>query len=329
MPANLRSTATATEVCPAVRGCERASGADSCTKLSLPTTTVRSSITAVTPLVAISWASSLVVRVRPRWVAASITPVASTCDEYCSADAASCSSSSASKPGSGITSTSSGSPCESVPVLSNAADLARESASIVAPPFTITPLRALALMPPMKATGAAISSGHGVASTSTSANRTGSPDSHQANPAIARETRVNGTAKRSATRTVGALDSSAAFTSAMICWYCDDAASAVARTRMTRSPLTDPEYTASPRVRVTGRLSPVSEDSSNSASSLSSSQSTGTTSAGLMSSRSPAATSLISISSTAASDASLRSRCAVCGARSSSALRSFWARCAA
>ena len=47
------------------------------------------------------------------------------------------------------------------------------------PPFTITPFRAARLMPPMNATGAAISNGHGVASTSTSAKRTGSPESHR------------------------------------------------------------------------------------------------------------------------------------------------------
>ena len=56
------------------------------------------------------------------------------------------------------------------------------------------PLRAARLMPPMNATGAAMSSGHGVASTSTSANRTGSPESHHATPASASENSVNGTA---------------------------------------------------------------------------------------------------------------------------------------
>ena len=52
------------------------------------------------------------------------------------------------------------------------------------PDFTITPLAADRLIPARKATGAAISSGHGVATTSTWANRTGSPDRYQATPAL-------------------------------------------------------------------------------------------------------------------------------------------------
>ena len=55
---------------------------------------------------------------------------------------------------------------------------------MVPPDFTITPDVAARDMPPRKATGAAMSSGHGVATTSTSAKRTGSWDSHQARPAI-------------------------------------------------------------------------------------------------------------------------------------------------
>ena len=47
-------------------------------------------------------------------------------------------------------------------------------------------------MPPMKATGAAISRGQGVATTSTSAKRVGSFDTHQAMPAMRNATMVNG-----------------------------------------------------------------------------------------------------------------------------------------
>ena len=91
-------------------------------------------------------------------------------------------------------STSAGEPCVRVPVLSNTAVLVAASSSSTLPPFTITPLRAARLMPPRNATGAAMSSGHGVASTSTSAKRTESPDSHHARPASARENSVKGTA---------------------------------------------------------------------------------------------------------------------------------------
>lgn len=69
--------------------------------------------------------------------------------------------------------------------------------SMTPPDFTITPLAADRPIPARKATGAAISSGHGVATTSTRANCTGSPDRYQASPAIASETRVKGTAYRS------------------------------------------------------------------------------------------------------------------------------------
>ena len=76
--------------------------------------------------------------------------------------------------------------------------------------------RAAELMPPMKATGAAMSSGQGVATTSTSANRTGSPLRNQAKPAMSSATTVKGTAYRSASRTIGAWDSTARSTSRTI-----------------------------------------------------------------------------------------------------------------
>ena len=78
--------------------------------------------------------------------------------------------------------------------MSKATALARARASSVAPPLTMMPERAAALMPPMKATGAAMSSGHGVASTRTAAKRTGSPERYQASPATISETTVKGTA---------------------------------------------------------------------------------------------------------------------------------------
>src|SRR5690606_40890987 len=92
-----------------------------------------------------------------------------------------------------------------------------------------------------KATGAAMSRGHGVASTSTSAKRAGSPETSHATPARASENTVNGTAKRSASRTTGAWLADAAATSATICWYWLSAATAVARSSTASTPLTEPE----------------------------------------------------------------------------------------
>lgn len=90
-------------------------------------------------------------------------------------------------------------------------------------------------------------SGHGVATTSTSAIRTGSPDNHHAIPAITSATSVNGTAKRSARRTTREREALASWTSAMIPAYWLSEAIAVARNVMARSPLTTPLSTDSPR----------------------------------------------------------------------------------
>ena len=76
-----------------------------------------------------------------------------------------------------------------------------------------TPTCAARDSPDMIAIGAASSSGHGVATTSTATARTGSPLTAHANPA---RTRVSGTKKmanRSATRTNGADEACACSTS--------------------------------------------------------------------------------------------------------------------
>ena len=80
----------------------------------------------------------------------------------------------------------------------------RASCSMTPPPLMMTPAFAARESPPRKATGAAMRSGHGVASTSTSAKRAGSPESPHAAPAITSDTAVKGMANRSASRTVGA-----------------------------------------------------------------------------------------------------------------------------
>ena len=74
-------------------------------------------------------------------------------------------------------------------------------------------------MPATYATGAAINSGQGVASTSTCANRRGVPETAHAMPAMRNEMMVNGTASMSAVRTTAARESCADCTSLRICWY--------------------------------------------------------------------------------------------------------------
>ena len=78
---------------------------------------------------------------------------------------------------------SSGRPWVSVPVLSKSMTSPAASASRAAPPLTTTPMRAARDSPDMIATGAASSSGHGVATTSTATARTGEPATAQATPA--------------------------------------------------------------------------------------------------------------------------------------------------
>ena len=97
----------------------------------------------------------------------------------------------------------------SVPVLSNATVRTRDNSSSAPPPLTTMPDLAARLIPATNAIGAASSSGHGVATTRTSAKRTGSPRNAHAAPAIAKATAVNGTAYRSARRTIGARLSAA------------------------------------------------------------------------------------------------------------------------
>ena len=81
-----------------------------------------------------------------------------------------------------------------VPVLSKATVRTAASRSRVPAFLMMTPLRAARLIPPRNATGAAISSGQGVATTSTSAKTTGSPWYHHASPATRRANAVKGTA---------------------------------------------------------------------------------------------------------------------------------------
>ena len=144
---------------------------------------------------------------------------------------------------------------------------------------------------------------------------------------------------------MGALLSAASFTRATIRLYCESSMRAVTRIRTAASPFNDPLMSPSPADRSTGRLSPVSEDSSNEPDSESRTPSSGTTSPGLTSRMSPISTSVAATSSCwpsvlgsgsvgsvcvgSGGGRPLRSRWAVCGTRSSSAVSSPLARPAA
>ena len=134
-------------------------------------------------------------------------------------------------------------------------------------------------------------SGHGVATTSTSANRVGLPEIHQASPAMTNETSVNGIATRSASRTNGAREDCASRTSSTIRWYWESEAVAPARTSTAAEPFTEPDSSSSPATFSTGSDSPVSDDSSTVAAGETSAPSTGTSSPGRTRSTSPTSTS--------------------------------------
>ncbi len=142
---------------------------------------------------------------------------------------------------------------------------------------------------------------------------------------------------------MGALLSAASCTRATIRLYCESSMRAVTRIRTAASPFSEPLMRPSPADRSTGRLSPVSEDSSKEPDSESRTPSSGTTSPGLTSRMSPISTSAAATSScwlsvwvpaaggpavwvpavwVPAAREPLRSRWAVCGTRSSNAVSS-------
>ena len=105
------------------------------------------------------------------------------------------------------------------------------------------PFRAARFMPAMKATGAAMMSGQGVATTRTAANRPGSAEMIHARAAMSSDTAVKGTAFRSAIATKGAREAWAERTMAMIRWYWESAEPASARITIAAEPLTEPAIT--------------------------------------------------------------------------------------
>ena len=142
----------------------------------------------------------------------------------------------------------------------------------------------------MYATGAAISSGQGVASTNTWANRVGTPETAHAMPAIAKDNTVNGTARRSAVFTTAGRDSCAEATSSRMRWYWESAATWVARMVKAVEPFTAPDITRAPANTSRGTGSPLMLLRSSVAEPESSSPSTGTVSPGNTISTSPSFT---------------------------------------
>ena len=156
-----------------------------------------------------SLAAAGTVNASPRTRASSTMAVARMCGESWSADAASPRTRSTVQPGATAMSVPRGRPEVSVPVLSSTRVLARPRVSSAPPPRTRTPIRDVRDRPDTIATGAASSSGQGVATTRTATARSAVRLSSQARPATASATGTNQAAMRSARRTTGAVSAAA------------------------------------------------------------------------------------------------------------------------
>ena len=107
-----------------------------------------------------------------------------------------------------------GRPEVTVPVLSSTRVVTLPRVSSAAPPRTTTPNRDARDNPATIATGAASSSGHGVATTNTATARCADPLASHATPATPSASGTNQAAARSASRTTGALSAAACSASA-------------------------------------------------------------------------------------------------------------------
>ena len=175
----------------------------------LPTVTRRPSTVALTPVPAASSTSVGTLRFSPRATASATIARARTCGENCSAEAASRSTCRAVQPGATATSVPRGRPDVTVPVLSSTSVVTLPRLSSAAPPRTTTPNRDARDNPATIATGAASSSGHGVATTNTATARCADPLASHATPATPSASGTNQAAARSASRTTGALSAAA------------------------------------------------------------------------------------------------------------------------
>ena len=170
----------------------------------------------LTPRPGSSWTPLGSDNATPRSWASRTSIAASTCGEACSTEAASANTSAATPSGGVMTATTWARPAVNVPVLSSSTVRVCPIASSAAPSLTTTPLRAAQAIPDTTATGAARTSGHGVATTSTARTRVEFPVASQVPPAIRNTAGTNSTAYRSARRTNGDRPTPADFTSLTI-----------------------------------------------------------------------------------------------------------------
>ena len=228
---------------------------------------------------------------RPRSRAARTRAAASTCGDTWSSDAASRSTSLGSRSSAVTMSRRAGRPTVRVPVLSKSRISASASRSNAPPPLTTTPRRAARDKPATIATGAARMSGHGVATTSTATARPISPDTAHAavGDTDAHSEEREGVAvgeahERRVVRRRRLDQPHDACVGRVIGPSCSPAG------RTDHQRCTAPPRTGSPADRSTGSGSPVSALSSMTATPVRTVPSTGITSPGRTSSRSPTAT---------------------------------------
>ena len=198
----------------------------------------------------------------------------------------------------------SGSPLVSVPVLSITTVSMRAAVSNAVAFLNSTPRSAPSPVPTMIAVGVARPNASGQVMTTTviaNSNAVCTPApaaSHTTKVTVPpiRATRTSQNAARSANRWPGALEFCACWTRATICARAVSAPTLVARTRSDPEMLTEAPITDAPDCLATGRLSPVTIDSSTSDPPSCTTPSTGIFDPGLTSSRSPTLTSAVGIS---------------------------------
>ena len=191
-------------------------GAPGATNPSCPTATRRPSTFPAMPVPISSWTSAGKLSATLRLRASARIAGAYGCTESCSTDAASRTTWSEDAGPNVSTAMTWGRAEVTVPVLSSSSTLTRARVSSGPPPLTMIPCFAARETPAMMAAGAARMSGQGVATTRTASARMGLPPAIQATAASATVKPRKPRAYRSARRTNGALDCSAAVTRRMM-----------------------------------------------------------------------------------------------------------------
>ena len=240
--------------------------------LALPSKTRPSAASAAIPCPGTASNETIGGSASPRALASPTMASPSGCSEPCSAAAASANNSSAVTPATGTTSVTTGLPTVSVPVLSRTTIFTRWSRSSASALRMRTPSCAPLPVPTMMAVGVANPMAQGQAMTRTPTafvsawTKAGAgPQPHQIPNVTAAMARIIGTnteATRSARRWIGAFDPCASSTSPMIRASTVSLPTCVARNVKLPVRLMDPPTTVAPGPFSSGRLSPVSIDSS-------------------------------------------------------------------